>query len=78
MRNEMNSSLHFTLGILAMKNEMNSSLHFTLGILAMKNEMISGLHFYFVFWRWKRGIILVCISFYLWGDFSLDEDCVLL
>jgi hypothetical protein len=78
MRNEMNSSLHFTLGILAMKNEMNSSLYFTLGILAMKTEMISSLHFYFVFWRWKRGIIFVCILFYLWGDFSLDEDYVFL
>jgi hypothetical protein len=57
---------------------MNSSLHFTLGILAMKNEMISCLHFYFVLWRWKRGIILVYISFYLWGDFALDKDYVLL
>jgi hypothetical protein len=71
MRNEMNSSLHFTLGILAMKNEMNSSLHFTLDILAMKNEMIFGLHFYFYSGDGKEELFLSAFRFTFGAIFPL-------
>jgi hypothetical protein len=75
MKNEKNSSLHFTLGILAMKNELNSSLHFTLGILEMKNEMIYGLHFYFGYsGNEERNEFIESETVHLFGDASSDKS----
>jgi hypothetical protein len=51
------------------------SANFIIGILAMEKRNYSCLQLlYWVFWQWKTNDFSVCISFYLWGDFSLDED----